>query len=379
MTELEREEEEIMTSHEPVRIGLVGCGTISSVYLRNLCADQRWTSVVACADLDSGRAEAQAAAFGVPRVLSVSDLIRDPEVEVVLDLTWPGAHGGLNLAALEAGKHVYSEKPLAIAREEGERVLAEAARRDLRVGCAPDTVLADGFQTARRLLDDGSLGAPIGAGAWYLLRHPARWHPSPQFLYEPGAGPLFDLGPYLISSLVALLGPVTRVGGSSRMVSRELAIGAGPSKGVRFPVQVPTWSAALLDFAGGASAQLLITWEAQGTGLPPLQIYAREGVVWPPDPNGFERTIRVRRIDQDEAMEMPPTHSNTTEAINYRGLGLREMARAMREGRPHRCSGELAYHVLDVMEAIDESARSGRHLEVGSSCERPEPMPEVMA
>lgn len=328
-----------MMSHDPVRIGLVGCGTISSVYLRNLCADPGWTTVVACADLDQERASAQAAAFGVPRVLPVADLIRDPQVEVVLDLTWPGAHGGLNLAALEAGKHVFSEKPLAIAREEGRNVLAEAARRDLRVGCAPDTVLADGLQTARRLLDEGSLGAPIGAGAWYLLRHPAAWHPAPQFLYEPGAGPLFDLGPYLISSLVTLLGPVAAVSGSSRMVSKELEIGAGPQQGVRFPVRVPTWNAALLEFASGVAAQLLITWETQGTGLPPLLVYGGRGVVWPPDPNGFEPTVRVRRIDQDEPVEIEATHRNTAEPGNHRGLGLREMARAIREGRPHRCSG----------------------------------------
>jgi predicted dehydrogenase len=356
----------------------VGCGTISSVYLKNLGVDPEVVTVAAVADLDRERAEARAREFGVARVLEVSELLCDPAVELVLNLTWPNAHGALNLAALEAGKHVFSEKPLAITLDEGRRVLAEARRRDLRVGCAPDTGLADGMQTVRRLLDDGAIGDPLGGAAWYLLRHPARWHPSPQFLYEPGAGPLFDIGPYQVTTLVSMLGPVRRVAGSSRIVSRELEIGAGPNKGTRFPVQVPTWSSALLDFESGASAQMVTTWETHGAELPTLQLYGTGGVLWPPDPNGFTREARVYRAQDGKAVDVPPIHANTLDGGNHRGLGLREMVRALRTGAPHRCSGELAFHVLEVMTAIDESARHADRVAIESTCERPEPMPEVM-
>jgi predicted dehydrogenase len=365
-------------TYEPVRVGLVGCGVISAAYLKNLCADPGTVSVVACADIEQERAELRAREFGIPRVLSVPELLGDPEVELVLNLTWPRTHHALSLAALEAGKHVFSEKPLAAAPEEGRQILEAAARHGLRVGCAPDTILGDGHQTVRRVLDEGVIGRPLGGGAWYLLRHPARWHPAPQFLYEPGAGPLFDIGVYLITALVSLLGPVQLVSGMSRAVSEELEIGAGPDKGTRFPVKVPTWNAALLQFESGASAQLLTTWEAHGAELPTLQVYGSDGVVWAPDPNGFGRSVRLRRDGQAEAAEIPVAHRNAPGAGNERGLGLREMARAIREGRAHRCSVELASHVLDVMGAIDESSHHRRHVEVSSTCPRPAPMPEVL-
>ena len=313
----------------------------------------------------------------MPRVLGVRELLEDPAVEVVLNLTWPKTHAELNLAALEQGKHVFTEKPLAISVEDGRRTLDEAERRNLRVGCAPDTILADGAQTARKLLDEGQIGTAIGAGAWYLLRQPARWHPAPQFLYEEGAGPLMDIGPYLVTTLVSLLGPVRRVAGSSRIVSSEMTIGQGPNAGTVFPVHVPTWSAALIDFEAGATAQLATTWETSGEDLPNVQI------------GQHRRDLghRPQRLRRDRAH--PPRglrgagggrghHRNARAGGNQRGLGLREMARAIREDRPHRLQGELAYHVLEVMTAIEESSREGRHIPIQSTCQRPAPMPEEM-
>jgi predicted dehydrogenase len=364
-------------TREPVRIGLVGCGVISGAYLRNLKADPA-VDVVACADIDEARAGARAEEFSVPRVLGVSELLEDPAVEVVLNLTWPKTHAELNLAALERGKHVFTEKPLAISLEDGRRTLDEAQRRNLRVGCAPDTILADGAQTARKLLDEGEIGSAVGAGAWYLLRHPARWHPAPEFLYEEGAGPLMDIGPYLVTTLVSLLGPVRRVAGSSRVVSSEMTIGQGPNAGTVFPVHVPTWSAALIDFEGGATAQLVTTWETSGEDLPNVQIWGSTGVIWVTDPNGFGETARIRRSDSEEPEVVEATHRNARAGGNQRGLGLREMARAIREDRPHRLQGELAYHVLEVMMSIEESSREGRHVPIQSTCQRPEPMPEEM-
>lgn len=366
------------TDPEPVRLGVIGCGRASSRYLRQLRAN-RIVDVVACADLDTALAAARAAEFAVPRACSVAALLADPAVEMVVNLTWPGAHAELNLAALAAGKHVYSEKPLATTAPHAERVLAEATRRGLRVGCAPDTVLGDGFQRAVHALDTGTIGEPLGAAAANIVRHPALWHHAPGFLYQPGGGPLFDMGPYLVTALVTLFGPVTRVAGASRRISHHVEIGSGPRRGERIPVKVPTWSAGLLEFAAGPTAQLLTVWGITGTDLPTLLVYGSDGVMWPPDPNHFGRTVQIRRSDTLDLSTLDPIHHNTpANGVNYRGLGVLDMAHAIREDRPHRCSGELGRHVVDVIAAIAASDRASRHIRIRSSCPRPEPMPETL-
>jgi len=369
-------------SAEPLRVGLVGCGAISASYLTTLAAHPGAVRVAACADLDLGRARARASEFGVPRALAVDELLAEPEVELVLNLTWPNAHAATTLAALEAGKHVYGEKPLAIDPRDGLRILALAQARGLRVGCAPDTTLGDGMQEVRRLLDEGAIGEPRGAGAWSFYTHPATVHPAPQFLYAPGGGPLFDIAPYPIATFVSLLGPVAAVLGSSRIVSTEQTIGSGPDAGTRFPVTVPTWTMAMLEHESGASSQLLTTWEVAGAAPwevsepPPLQLWGSEGVVWTPDPNGHGRTLRLLRAGEAAPAEVAARHANTVAERDHRGLGLVELALALREQRPHRCSAELAFHVLETIVAIERSAREGRRIEVASSCERPAPMPE---
>jgi predicted dehydrogenase len=369
----------------PLRVGLVGCGAISASYLATIAGELEVLELAACADLDRGRAEARAAEFGIARTLTVDELLADPAVDLVLNLTWPGVHAEVTLAALEAGKHVYGEKPLATEVADGRRILEVAAASGRRVGCAPDTFLGDGMQEVRRALDAGAIGVPLGGGAWSFYTHPATVHHAPQFLYAPGGGPLFDIAPYPIATFVSLLGPVAAVLGSSRVVSTEQTIGSGPDAGTSFPVTVPTWTTAILEHESGASTQLLTTWEVAGAAPwevddpPPLQLWGSEGVIWPPDPNGHDRTLRLLQAGEAAAGERAAHNRNTVAERDHRGLGLLDMALALREGRPHRCSAELALHVLETIAAIEASAASGRRVDVTSTCERPAPMPERLA
>lgn len=358
-----------------MKIGLVGCGNISDVYLQNLRRFEG-LEVAVCADLDGARARSQAAKHGVPHACTTEALVTDPAVECVLDLTPPAAHFEIARRALEAGKHAYNEKPLAASRAEGRQLLDAARRRGLRIGCAPDTFLGAGLQTCRKALDAGLVGAPVAATAFMMYAGHEQWHPDPEFFYQPGAGPLFDMGPYYLTALVHLLGSVRRVCASAKTTYAERVIATGPKRGTRFPVGAPTHVAAVLDFDGGATAMLMMSFDGWYHELPVLEVYGTEGSMSVPDPNTFGGTVRVRRA-RTETWEPLPTAFGYAE--NSRGLGLADMAEAIRAGRPHRASGELAFHVLDVMEACYESSREGRHIEVSSRCGRPEPMREGLA
>jgi predicted dehydrogenase len=358
------------TDGAPITVGVIGCGNISGVYLKN-CAEFPNLSVLACADLDPERARQRAAEFRVPRACSVEELLADPAIEVVLNLTVPLAHAGISLRALEAGKHVYSEKPLAIAREEARHILDMAQQAGLRVGCAPDTFLGGGLQTARKLIDEGAIGRPVAATAFFMTPGSESWHPDPAPLYGMGAGPLFDMGPYLITALAALLGPVRRVSGIGRITYPERTITSRPRHGEVIRVTTPTHVAALLDFASGAIGTVISSFDVHAHHLPDLEIYGSEGSTSGPDPNFYHGPVRLRRAGQREWRDV---HSDSPYTANWRGLGLSDMARAIRCGGSFRASGELAYHVLDVMHAILESSESGRRVEVTSTCERPEPL-----
>ncbi|MEQ7126664.1 Gfo/Idh/MocA family oxidoreductase [Actinopolymorpha sp. B11F2] len=255
-------------SRGPVRVGVLGCGVIGDVYIANLVGHPEDVTVVACADLDLARAEVVAAKHDVPRVLTVNELLRDPEVELVVNLTWPAAHVELNLAALEAGKHVYSEKPLALTLDEARHTLDEAERRGLRLGCAPDTLLADGNQTARRLVDSGEIGAVLDASSWFYATSPgpAARHPAPDFFYQQGAGPLFDMAPYPLSTLVNLLGPIRRAWGRAGRQVDEVVVGEGPRAGERLRVDVPLSYAAMVEFVAGPTAHIVTTWSLPPAG-----------------------------------------------------------------------------------------------------------------
>jgi len=353
----------------PIKVGVIGCGNISAVYFKN-CRAFEALEMVACADLDASRAQARAAEFGV-RACAVDELLGDPAIELVLNLTVPQAHAAVNQAALAAGKHAYSEKPLATTREAGLATLAAARQAGRRLGCAPDTVLGGGLQTCRWLMDQGAIGQPVAAMACMPSHGHESWHPDPEFYYKAGGGPLFDMGPYYLSALVTLLGPVQRVSGAARISFPERVITSQPRQGQKITVETPTHAVGTLEFAAGPIATLLTSFDMWAANLPRIEIYGSEGSLSVPDPNTFGGPVRLWRPG-GEWQEVPLMHAHTG---NSRGLGLADLAQAINDGRPHRASGELGYHVLDIMQAILDSAREGRRIELASQCPRPAPMP----
>jgi predicted dehydrogenase len=360
---------------ERVRIGIIGCGNISETYL-DMCRRFAALEVAACADMLPERAQARAAEFGVGRACSVEDLLGDPTIDIVVNLTIPKAHAEVALAAIAAGKSVYNEKPLAVSRQEGEAILTAAADRGVRVGCAPDTFLGGGLQTCRKLLDDGLIGEPVAAAAHMTGHGHEHWHPDPDFYYQPGGGPMFDMGPYYLTALVSLLGPIRRVTGSARASFAERTITSQPRHGQTITVRVPTHVQGVLDFASGAIGTITTSFDVWAANLPRIEIYGTEGSLSLPDPNGFGGPVRLWRADAREWREVPLTHPYTD---NWRGLGVADMAGALRSGRPHRANGAIAYHVLEAMEAIHVASVEARHVTMGSACERPAAMPEGLA
>jgi predicted dehydrogenase len=356
---------------EKTRIGVVGCGNISPTYLRN-CARFKHLEVVACADLIRGRAEAKAKEFNIPKVCTTAELVNDPHVDVVLNLTFPKAHAEVDLLALQAGKPVHAEKPFAVTREEGREVLALARAKKLRVGSAPDTFLGAAHQTARKLLDDGWIGQPAAATAFMMSHGAEGWHPDPEIFYERGGGPLLDMGPYYLTSLVNLLGPVRRVTGAARTSFPERLITSQPKCGKRIKVEVPTHLVGVLDFVNGAVATVITTFDVWASQVPFIEIHGSEGSLSVPDPNNFNGPVKVWRGGAEAWSEIPVTHGYDKES---RSLGLADMAAAIQSGRPHRANGEMAFHVLDIVCAIHEASAQGQHIELTSTCSRPAPMP----
>jgi predicted dehydrogenase len=332
--------------------------------------------VVACADQVFEKAQARANEFGVPRACTTDELLRSDEVELVVNLTIPLAHAEISLAALRAGKHVFTEKPLATTRGDGRLILDAAASSGLKVGCAPDTFIGAGIQTCLRLIERGELGEPLAASAFMLNRGPENWHPNPGFFYEPGGGPLLDMGPYYLTTLVCLLGAVRRVAAMARILYPTRTADRGPRAGETFRVSTPTFVAALIEFESGAQVTLLSSFGIWGHDLPSMQLYCTKGILSVPDPNYFGGPVKVRP-NEDESVwrEVPLLYHHTEGPGNFRGLGVVEMALAIGRGENPRAAGELAYHVLDVMESIQESYTTGRHVEVRSSCRPPSLLP----
>ena len=352
------------------KVGIIGTGAILWAYAEG-CRIFNTLELSACADLDLARAEAKAREFAIPRVLSVEALLADPEIEIVLNLTVPRAHAEVSLKALAAGKHVYSEKPLGIDRAEGRAINALADSKGLRVGCAPDTFLGGGVQTSRKVIDDGWIGNPFAAVAFMAGRGPEGWHPNPAFFYQKGGGPLYDTGPYTLTALVALLGPVRRVSGSAQASFPERIAGVSEIQGQRIPVEIPTHISGTLDFASGAIVTLISSFDVWAHTLPRIEVYGSEGSLSVVDPNGFGGPVRVWRAGAEAWQEMPLTHDVRVQ----RGIGVADMAAAIRSGRPHRANGQMAEHVLDVMESLIESSETGRHIVLETTCERPAPLP----
>jgi predicted dehydrogenase len=354
------------------RIGIVGIGNISGIYLKNLNGMfGKRVKVTAVTDLIHERAAKANADYGIPHIKKTEDLINSSDVDIILNITEPYNHYGVSLAAVKAGKHIYTEKPICAERDEAQEVLKIAAEKKLRVGNAPDTFLGAGIQTCRKLLDDGWIGKPVAAVAFMVGRGHEHWHPGPEFYYKKGGGPMFDMGPYYLTALVNLIGPVTRVSGSTKKTFDTRTITSEPLNGKVINVDVPTHIAGIMDFANGAVGTIITSFDVYSHTLPCIEIYGSDGTLRVPDPNTFGGPVYVRRFREETWSEIPLLKNYPD---NSRGLGLTDMAEAITEGRPHRASGELAYHVLEIMHGFHDASASGQYYKLKSSCSRPEPL-----
>jgi predicted dehydrogenase len=367
---------------EPTIIGLIGCGVISEAYLKG-AARSKLVRVKSVADLNAEAAAARAEEFDVQAV-PVETLLDDDEIQIVINLTVPVAHAPVSVSIIEAGKHVYSEKPLATRLADAQALVLSAAAKRLRVGCAPDTFLGAAHQACRRAIDAGRIGTPVAGGAAVLSHGMEHWHPNPAFFFQRGGGPMLDMGPYYVTQLVNLLGPVARVTAEATMGSTHRTVASEPLRGQVIEVEVPTTVNAVLRFASGANVALSQSWDVWKHRRLPIEIYGSEGSLLVPDPNFFggEPMISVRDGEWQEVdiSRHPFGVANRrlrsgAEVADYRMIGLLDMAAAIRHGRPHRACGELALHVLEVLEGIERAAMEGRHVMIESGCPRPEPLP----
>ena len=358
-------------SLKPVRIGIIGCGNISDIYFTNLRKFDV-LEVAACADLIRERAQEKADKYGVPRALAVEKLLADKSIELVVNLTIPKAHAEIARAAIKAGKSVYNEKPLAVAREDARQLIRLAKNKKLLLGGAPDTFLGGGIQTCIKLIRDGWIGDPVAATGFMLCHGHESWHPDPEFYYKTGGGPMFDMGPYYLTALVALMGPVRRVSGSARVTFPQRLITSEPKRGTVIDVDVPTHIAGVMDFQSGAVATIVTSFDVWGSTHPYLEIYGTRGSMQTPDPNSFGGPVKIRRAGAGEWSDIPLTHPYSE---NSRGIGVADMALALREGRRHRANESLTYHVLDLMHAFHDSSAKARHIDIKSACDSPTPMP----
>ncbi len=375
-----------MADMDTLGVGLIGCGNISGIYLRNvpLCAGLEMRGV---ADARPAAAEAQGEAFGVP-AMPVDALLGRDDIDIVINLTVPDAHGPVILQALSASKNVFSEKPLATDLETARAIVTEAEARNLRVGCAPDTFLGAGGRLARKLVDDGAVGRVLSGTAFVMSHGMEHWHPDPEFFFKPGGGPVLDLGPYYIHALVNLLGPVAQVrsvtatGFADRLVTAD-----GPRKGDRITVETPTTAFAILEFKSGAQILFAASWDVWKHGHTPIELYGTEGSLRVPDPNFFGGVVESTRQGGDwtaqETSSMPMGAPNwpveAPKHANYRALGVAELAQSVRTGGPHRSSGRMALHAVEVMMAIIDGSPDGRPVEITTQTEQPAALSETEA
>lgn len=386
-----------------MRVGIIGCGNISDIYATNgrLFRD---LEITACADLMPDAAARLSEKFGI-RKMSVEGLLDAGDIDAVLNLTIPLAHADVSLAAIAAGKHVYCEKPLATTLADGEAIVAAARAKGVRVGSAPDTVLGAGIQRARRALDEGAVGQVLTGTASIMSKGMEHWHPNPAFFYQKGGGPVLDIGPYYVTALITLLGPVKSVRAAGLISPVERRHGAeGPNKGKTFPVDTFTTINAVLSFASGAQISLIASWDVWRHGMRPIELHGTTASLRAPDPDTFGGEVELSSSDvllnmhdpEQAALkgktvdwEIIPTDGLVFGGINYpfgnpvtanyRGLGLAEMARAIEEDRPHRNSGDLALHALATMLGILEAAETDRTVAIAHACEAPAALTQVEA
>jgi predicted dehydrogenase len=370
------------SSFEPVGVAVIGCGNISDQYLTNLVRFPD-VAVVACADIDLSRASAQAAKYGVPHSADLATVLEMPEVELIVNLTIPAVHANVALQAIRSGKHVYGEKPFALSVEEAQTIVAAAAEHKVQLGNAPDTFLGAGLQTARRVIEADRIGTPISAKATFGYPGPDAWHPNPEFLFQKGGGPLLDMGPYYLTALVQLFGPVKTVSGFGRRAQDKRTIGSGPRAGETFDVTVDTQISALLEFASGPIATVRFSFD-EPIATRELEVHGTSAAMRLPDPNMFDGSVFLCRKDLSKSTPQEwleaPKGADWTEfpaegSAEGRGMGALELARAVRTGGAPRAGADLALHVLDIMESIARAAASGQSISVATTCKLAEPVP----
>ncbi|WP_425078731.1 Gfo/Idh/MocA family protein [Ruegeria denitrificans] len=381
-----------MMTREPSKsfwVGLIGCGRISDIYLKTISKFSS-VDVVACASLDPSESRAKADQYGIAKACTPDEVFDDPTIDCVLNLTIPAAHAEISLRALEAGKHIYSEKPLVMNRSDGKAILHMASEKGLLVGCAPDTFLGGRWQTVRRLIDEGAIGKPTGVFAHVGTHGTERHHPNPDFYYQAGGGPLLDLGPYYLTAMIFCLGQIDRVAGMARRTFDKRMIEIGPRNGEWMDVEVDTHSLSLLQFSSGAIGSMTMSFDIWDSETPRFEIYGENGTISIPDPdpvhgaNIFQGDVWLKTRDTSRWSHQPrPTGREDWQVVenkhgfneDSRGLGLLDLALAAQEGRQPRASGALAYHVFEVMDAIERAPKFGAYQTIESRCAAPEPLP----
>jgi len=356
---------------KPVKVGLVGSGFISGIYMQNSKIFNSF-EIVACSDLIRERSEGRAKEYGIPNVMSTEEIMADRDIEIVLNLTTPDGHYGVAKQAIEAGKSIYTEKPLAIDLENGKKLLEMAKEAGVRIGGAPDTFLGGGIQTCRKLIDDGWIGQPIAVNSFLTNHGHESWHPDPEFFYKTGAGPMFDMGPYYLTALVNLMGSIKQVKATTRVTFPERTITSEPKFGQKITVDVPTHVVGIIDFANKATGSILTSFDIWGAQLPRIEIYGTLGSLSVPDPNTFDGPVKIYLPEFNEWREVPLSHGYT---FNSRGLGVADMANAIRSDRKHRANGNLTYHVLEAMHAFHTASDTEKTVSMISMVEKPEPLP----
>lgn len=355
-----------------IKIGMVGVGAISGIYLENITNRFQEIELVAVCDLIRERAEKAQEKYNVPKLYdTMYELFADPEIDIVLNLTRPYEHYGVSIEALKAGKHVYSEKPLAATLEEGKALVEMAQEKGLMLGGAPDTFLGAGIQSCRKLIDDGYIGDPIGAAAFMICRGHESWHPDPAFYYQHGGGPMMDMGPYYITALVNLLGGVSSVMGVTKASFPTRTITSQPHCGETVQVEVPTYVAGILNFDSGATGTIFTTFDVCYPSQARLEVYGTKGTLFVPDPNTFGGPVKLLRQEGGEPMEIPLCFDYPE---NSRALGLADMAKALQTGREPRESWKQTYHVLEILQSFEKSSDAGAVVPIASRYTRGEPM-----
>ena len=355
-----------------LNIGIVGVGDISGIYLKNLTQVFKEVKVIALCDLIKEKAEKAGEAYGIPKLYdTMYELFADREIDIVLNLTRPDEHYEVTREALRAGKHVYSEKPLAADFAKGQELAKLAEEKGLTLGGAPDTFMGAGLQTCRKLIDLGLIGQPIGAAAFMICRGHEGWHPDPEFYYKRGGGPMLDMGPYYITALVNLLGGVKSVTGIARTSFKERIITSNPKAGQKIRAEVPTYVTGMLEFYSGAVGTLFTTFDVYNKGQARFEVYGSEGTLLVPDPNTFGGPIQLLRKEEKEYKELPLLFDY---AENSRGLGLADMAKAIETGRVPRTGYAQTLHVLEVMSAFELSSVKRATVDLSTRFERQKPM-----